>query len=195
MKNLFLRWHVLCAAAVLAVAAAFAAAAEPMAKLVPGQGQIVFVTRQMGAPVEGAFKRFDAQIAFDPQKPAGGSVALQIDVGSATLGVPESDAELPKAPWFDSARFPKASFQSSAIKSLGGGRFEIAGRLTIKGTTQDVLVPLTITQSYGQSVATGGFTIQRLTFKIGEGEWSDTSMVGNDVQVRFKLVLTGLGPL
>jgi polyisoprenoid-binding protein YceI len=199
MKNLYLRWHVLCAAAVLALAAAFAAAfaaaAEPMAKLVPGQGQIVFVTRQMGVPVEGAFKKFDAQIAFDPQKPAGGSVALQIDAGSATLGVPESDAELPKAPWFDSARFPKASFQSSAIKSLGGGRFEIAGRLTIKGTTQDVLVPVTITQSYGQSVATGGFTIQRLTFKIGEGEWSDTSMVGNDVQVRFKLVLTGLGPL
>ena len=175
--------------------AGLASAMEPMAKLVPGHGQIVFVTKQMGVPVEGAFKKFDAQIAFDPQKPEGGTVAMQIDMGSATLGVPQSDAELPKAPWFDTARFPKASFQSSRIKTLGGGRFEIAGSLTIKGTTRELVVPVAITQSAGQSVATGSFAIQRLAFKIGEGEWTDTSMVGDDVQVRFKLVLTGLRPL
>lgn len=109
--------------------------------------------------------------------------------------MPQSDAELPKAPWFDTARFPKASFQSSAIKSLGSGHFEVAGKLTIKGTTQYVMVPVTITQASGQSVATGSFTIQRLAFKIGEGEWADTSMVGDDVQVRFKLVLAGLRPI
>lgn len=194
MTGLSIARRALCAAAMLAVAA-LAGAAEPMAKLVPGYGQIVFVTKQMGVPVEGAFTKFDAQIAFDPQKPEGGTVAMQIDTGSATLGVPQSDAELPKAPWFDTTRFPKASFQSSKIKALGGGRFEIAGRLTIKGITQELVVPVAITQSAGQSVATGGFTIQRLAFKIGEGEWSDTSMVGDDVQVRFKLVLTGLRPL
>jgi polyisoprenoid-binding protein YceI len=149
----------------------------------------------MGVPVEGAFKQFDAQIAFDPQKPDGGTVALQIDMGSATLGVPQSDAELPKAPWFDTARFPKALFRSSAIRSLGPGRFEVAGKLTIKGVAQDIAVPVTITQAAGQSVATGSFTIQRLAFKVGQGEWSDTSMVGDDVQVRFKLVLTGLRPI
>jgi polyisoprenoid-binding protein YceI len=195
MTRLSTAWRALCACAAIAVAGAAAGGAEPMAKLVPGYGQIVFVTKQMGVPVEGAFKKFDAQIAFDPQKPEGGTVAMQIDMGSATLGVPQSDAELPKAPWFDSTRFPKASFQSSKIKTLGGGRFEIAGRLTIKGTTQELVVPVTITQAAGQSVATGSFTIQRLAFKIGEGEWTDTSMVGDDVQVRFKLVLTGLRPL
>jgi polyisoprenoid-binding protein YceI len=193
MKSPTLAWRALCAAAVLAGAGA--AAAEPTAKLVPGYSQIAFVTRQMGVPVEGAFKTFDAQIAFDPQRPEGGTVALQIEVASATLGVPQSDAELPKAPWFNAARFPRASFQSSGIKSLGGGRFDITGKLTIKGTTQDVVVPVTIAQSAGQSVATGSFTIQRLAFKIGEGEWTDTYMVGDEVQVRFKLVLTGLRPL
>ncbi|RZL95112.1 MAG: YceI family protein [Variovorax sp.] len=183
----------MCAAALFAVAAG--AAAEPMARLVPGYSQIAFVTKQMGVPVEGVFKTFDAQVAFDPHKPEGGTVALQIDVASATLGVPQSDAELPKAPWFNAARFPRASFQSSSIKNLGGGRFDIAGKLTIKGTAQDVVVPVTIAQTAGQSVATGSLTIQRLAFKIGEGEWTDTSMVGDDVQVRFKLVLTGLRPL
>ena len=50
-------------------------------------------------------------------------------------------------------------------------------------------------QTAGTSVASGAFTIKRLEFKIGEGDWGDTSIVANDVQVRFKLALTGLGPL
>nr|WP_232062328.1 YceI family protein [Variovorax sp. PBS-H4] len=171
------------------------AGAEPVAQLVPASSRIGFVSKQMGVPVEGQFQKFDAQIAFDPKQPEGGTVALQIDMASATLGVPQSDAELPKAPWFDTARFPKASFQSSAIKSLGGGRFEIAGRLTIKGHTQELTVPVTITQSADRSTAAGSFAIQRLAFKVGEGEWADTAMIGDEVQVRFKLVLTGLRPL
>lgn len=183
-----------CAAALLLAGVAGAEPAMP-AKLLAAQSLIVFVTKQMGVPVEGAFKKFDAQVAFDPRKPEGGSVALQIDVASASLGLPQSDAELPKPAWFDSARWPKAEFRSSTIKALGGGRFEVAGRLTIKGSAKELVVPVEITQAYGQSIANGSFTIQRLAYKIGEGEWTDTSMVADDVQVRFKLVLTGLGPL
>ena len=189
-------WRALCAALLFtALGSAGAAGPEAVARLVPGQGQISLVSKQMGVPVEGEFRKFDAQIAFDPQKPEGGTVALQIDMASATLGVPQTDAELPKAPWFDTARFPKASFQSSAIRSLGGGRFEVAGKLTIKGHAQELVVPVAITQSADRSTATGSFTIHRLAFKVGEGEWTDTSMVGDEVQVRFKLVLTGLRPL
>nr|WP_232076861.1 YceI family protein [Variovorax sp. PBL-H6] len=168
---------------------------EPVAQLVQASSQIGFISKQMGVPVEGQFRKFDAQVAFDPKQPEGGTVALQIDMASAALGVPQSDAELPKAPWFDTARFPKASFRSSAIKSLGGGRFDIAGRLTIKGHAQEIVVPVTITQSADRSTAAGSFTIQRLAFKVGEGEWADTTMIGDEVQVRFKLVLTGLRPL
>lgn len=183
-----------CAAALIV---AGTAAAEPPApaKLLPAPSRIAFVFKQMGVPVEGVFRKFDARIALDPRKPEDGSVALQIDVASASLGIPQTDAELPRPTWFDSDRFPKAEFHSSAIKALGSGRFEVAGRLTIKGSSRDVVVPVEIMQSYGQSTATGSLTIQRLAFRIGEGEWTDTSMVADDVQVRFKLVLTGLGPL
>ncbi|WP_431125395.1 YceI family protein [Variovorax paradoxus] len=182
-------------------AAAFAAlapaGAEPATatRLVTDKSQIAFVSKQMGVPVEGTFKKFDAQVAFDPRKPEGGTVALQIDTGSASLGVPMSDAELPKAPWFDTGHFPQASFQSSAIKALGEGRFEMAGKLTIKNISRQVTVPVTIAPSGGYAVATGSFTIQRLDYKVGDGEWTDTSVVGNDVQVRFKFTLAGLAPL
>ena len=164
-------------------------------KLVPAQSEIVFVSKQMGVPVEGRFKKFDAQLSFDPAKPETSKIAMTVDVASATLGVPESDAELPKAPWFNTAKFPQATFQSTSAKGLGGGKFEISGKLSIKGHAQDVVVPVTLTQNGATTLATGVLPIKRLVFKIGEGEWSDTGMVADDVQVKFKLALTGVGKL
>jgi hypothetical protein len=43
----------------------------------------------------------------------------------------------------------------------------------------------------GGHVATGSFTLKRLDFRIGEGEWTDTSLLANDVVVRLKLALAG----
>nr|WP_235566304.1 YceI family protein [Methylibium sp. Root1272] len=170
-------------------------AQTPVAKLLPAQSEIGFVSKQMGVPVQGQFKKFDAQVAFDPKKPETGKIAFAIDTGSATIGDRDTDAEMKKGDWFDTAKFPQATFQSSAIKSLGGGKFEVAGKLAIKGSSRDVLVPVTLTQAGGTSTATGAFAIKRLEFKIGAGDWGDTSMVADEVQVKFKLALTGVGAL
>lgn len=181
--------------AVLALGGLVALAAHAEQKLVPAQSDITFVSKQMGVPVEGHFRKFDGQIAFDPAKPANSKIAFTVDTGSATLGVRESDAELPKPAWFNVAKFPQAQFQSSAVKALGGGKFEVTGKLTVKGVAADVVVPVALSQSGGVTTATGSFPIKRLTFKIGENEWSDTSTVADEVQVKFKLALTGVGKL
>ena len=89
-------------------------------KLLPEQSEIAFVARQMGVPLEGKFRKFDAQISFDVAKPQTSKIAFTVDVGSATLGSRETDAELPKAPWFNVSKFPQATFQSSSVKALGG---------------------------------------------------------------------------
>ncbi len=168
-------------------------AAHAQQKLVPAQSEIAFISKQMGVPVEGHFKKFDAQIAFDPAKPEAGKIAFTVDIASATLGAPEADSELPKATWFNTAKFPQATFQSSAIKGLGGGKFEITGKLSIKGASHDAVVPVTLSQNGATTMANGVLTIKRLSYKIGENEWADTSMVADDVQVKFKLTLTGVG--
>lgn len=164
-------------------------------QLAPAQSEIQFVSRQMGVPVEGRFRKFDAQLAFDPAKPASSRIAFTVDTGSATLGVRETDAELPKPVWFNVAQFPKATFQSTAVKRLDATRFEVAGKLSIKGVSSDVVVPVTLAQTGTQTTATGSFPIKRLTFRIGDKEWSDTSMVADDVQVKFRLVLNGVAKL
>lgn len=184
--------------ATLALAGAALMAAQPalaQQKLVPAQSEVQFTARQMGVPLEGHFKKFDAQISFDPAKPATSKIAFTVDTGSATMGSRETDAELPKPTWFNVPQFPQASFQSSAIKALGAGKFEVAGKLSIKGTARDVVVPVTLVQNGATTTATGVLPLKRLAFKIGENEWADTSMVADDVQVKFKLALTGVSKL
>jgi polyisoprenoid-binding protein YceI len=189
VRSLLLRATSLSALALLSMAA------TAQQKLDLAKSEVVFVSKQMGVPVEGRFRKFDAKIAFDPKKPEGGSVSLSIDIGSATLGAPETDAELPKAVWFNTAKFPQANFTSSAIKATGAGKFDVAGKLVVKGQTHDLVVPVSLAQNGAATTATGAFSIKRLDFKIGEGEWADTSMVANDVQVKFKLNLSGVPAL
>lgn len=176
-------------------ALSFSGNASAQQKLIPAQSDISFVTKQMGVPLEGHFKKFDAQISFDTAKPDAAKIAFTVDSGSATLGAPESDAELPKAAWFNVAKFPQATFQSSGVKALGGGKYQVSGKLTIKGNVKDVDVPVALTQANGVTTATGQFVLKRLSYKIGEGEWADTSMVADDVQVKFKLAISGMGKL
>jgi polyisoprenoid-binding protein YceI len=182
----------------LALGSAALLAAQPalaQQKLVPAQSEVQFTARQMGVPLEGHFKKFDAQVHFDPAKLATSKIALTVDTGSATMGSRETDAELPKSTWFNVPQFPQATFQSNTIKTLGAGKFDVAGKLSIKGVARDVVVPVTLVQNGATTTATGVLPLKRLAFKIGENEWADTSMVADDVQVKFKLALTGVGKL
>jgi len=177
----------------LALLCALAAPAFAQQKLVSAQSEIAFTSKQMGVPVDGRFKKFDAQVAFDPKKPEAAKISFSIDLASASLGAPETEAELVKPEWFSTKLFPQATFASSSIKATGPGKFDVAGKLSIKGASQDVVVPVVLAQAGANTTANGTFVIKRLDFKIGDGDWKDTSMVANDVQVKFKLVLTGVG--
>ena len=181
--------------AALLIGGAVAAQPQAPARLVPAASEIAFQVKQSGVPIDGRFRRFDAQLALDAKAPQGGTATITVDTASATVGFAESDAELPRAPWFDSARFPQAVFRSSAIKPLGAGRLQVLGTLEIKGTSRELSVPVTIVRNGAQSTASGEFIVKRLGFRIGENEWADVSLVADDVRVRFKLVFTGLGPL
>jgi polyisoprenoid-binding protein YceI len=175
--------------------AAAATAALSAQQLIPAQSELVFVSRQMGVPVEGRFRQFDAQVDFDPRQPQAARIALGIDLGSVSIGTAEVEAELAKPEWFDVKRHPRATFESTSVKAAGPGRFDVAGKLAIKGTARDIVVPVTLAQAGGATNATGGFVIKRQDFKIGDGEWNDTSLVANEVQVKFSLKLAGVPAL
>jgi polyisoprenoid-binding protein YceI len=186
-----------CAEAATKVAPAPAAstptpvAAAPQARLVAASSEVTFTAKQVGVPMDGRFKRFDAQISLDPKQPQNGKVNFGIELGSVSIAA-DTDAELLKPEWFNTARFPKATFVSSSIKATGAGRFDVSGKLSIKGQQRDLTVPVVLAAAGGNTVATGSFALKRLDFKVGEGDWADTSVVANDVLVKFKLTLQGL---
>ena len=153
------------------------------------KSRISCVSRQMNVPVEAQFKKFTAQIAFDPAKPEAGNARIEIDVGSFDIDNAEVNDEVKSKPWFDVRSFPKATFVSSGIKPLGGGRYEARGPLTIKGRTAEVIAQFTYREDAGSGAFDGAFSIKRLQYNIGEGVWKDTDTVADDVQIKFHIVV------
>jgi polyisoprenoid-binding protein YceI len=155
------------------------------------KSEITFVSKQMNVPVQGRFKKFTAQIAFDAKKPAASKAEIEVDLGSIDTGSADADAEVGKKAWFNSSAFPAAKFASSSVAQTGPDKFEARGKLSIKGISQDIAAPFTVKRAGDVVTFEGGFVLKRLQFKIGEGAWSDTDTVADEVQVKFKIVTTG----
>jgi len=154
------------------------------------KSEIRFACRQMGASVEGRFRRWKANVDFRPKALAKSKADFEIDLSTIDLANDEFESEAKRPRWFDTAKFPVGTFQSTAIKALGDDRYEIAGRLTLKGNTRDCTIPVELTRdAAGNTVAAGQFTFKRLDYRIGDGPWSDPSVVADDVIVRVRMVL------
>ncbi|HMV19881.1 MAG: YceI family protein [Betaproteobacteria bacterium] len=151
---------------------------------------LTFVSKQMGVPVDGRFRKFTAALSFDPAKPTAASARLELDLASIDAGSKDANDEVVGKAWFNLKTFPTASFVSTAVKPLGGDRYELAGKLTIKGKAQDIVAPMSFRQEGANGVFDGSFTLKRLDFAVGDGVWADVSTVANDVQVKFHLVST-----
>jgi polyisoprenoid-binding protein YceI len=179
-----IRFTLLCAAWMLAQPV-------PAAEVDYAASEITFVSRQMNVPVEGRFRSFSAAVRFDPGNLDSSVARIEVDLGSVDTGSAEADTEVRRRNWFNVAAFPSAKFVSTGVRQLGPDRYEVRGNLTLKGVTREVVAPVTVTNRGDALVFEGGFTLMRLQFRIGEGAWSDTDTVANEVQVRFRIVQTG----
>jgi polyisoprenoid-binding protein YceI len=180
----------------LLATAVFATSAQAQQRLLPQQSEVSFTSRQMGVPVDGRFTRFAAPVMdFNPRNPAASKMSITVDLASVSIGTKETEAELAKPGWFDTSRFPQATFTATGVKALGGNRFEVTGNLAIKGASRPITMPVTLTQAGDVTTASGSFLLRRLDFKIGDGEWNDPSLVANDVVVRVRFALSGVPKL
>lgn len=176
--------------------AAYAAAALVIAspaiasvvKVDNAKSAVNIVFKQMNVPVDAKFKKFSANIDYDSAKPEASKATVDIDVASFDLGDAEYNKEVLKKEWFNAAAFPKASFVSTSMKAGAAGKLDVTGKLSIKGKTVDVTFPLSIKKEGNSQVFDGSLPIKRLTFNIGEGEWKDTGMVADEVQIKFHVV-------
>ena len=167
----------------------FPAFAQSPQKIDAAKSQVRFVSKQMGVAVEGAFRKFDGTVAFDPAKPQAAKADIEVALGSIDLNDAESETEVKRPLWFDAGKFPNAKFTLGALKPTGANKYEASGTLSIKGISKDIVAHVTLVESGGQRTIEGQFTMKRLQFRIGEGQWSDTETVADDVVVRFRFVI------
>jgi polyisoprenoid-binding protein YceI len=154
------------------------------------KSSIVAVFKQMNVPVEGKFKKFNARIEFDAAKPDASKANVDIDITSFDLGDPSFNSEVMKKDWFNAVQFPQATFTSTAMKAIANDKFDVVGKLNIKGKIADVYFPMSMKKEGSNLVFEGSLPIKRLTFNIGEGEWKDTSVVADEVTIKFRVVTT-----
>lgn len=88
-----------------------------------------------------------------------------------------------------------AKFEMTSYKSTGTDTGEMTGKLTIKGITQDVVVPVNVTANGNTVAMKGDFTFDRTKFDIKYGSASffddlKDKAIYNDVELSFALIAT-----
>lgn len=131
---------------------------------------------------EGQFNEFDGKLTFPPQAPERGSVTIHIAPGSIQTDSAARDEHLRTADFFDVAKFPAASFDSSALVATGGKSARLTGNFTLHGVTRPVTLDITLrTQDMNAAVldfsATG--TVKRSAFGIT----GYPGVIGDDVKL------------
>ena len=166
----------------------FAQAAVPQWQIVPEESQLSFTATQNGAPVAGQFKTFTGDIHFDPNDLKDSNVDINIDMNSISASYSELKTTLIDTDWFNVKLFPKAEFKSTQIEKAGD-KYQAKGMLTIRDKSQPVTLTFSIEQpSPNKDIAVGSTVIKRTQFGVGQGEWSSTNEIKDEVTINFKVV-------
>lgn len=176
--------------AAVAIAAATPAAAQVRWTVDKAASSVGFRGSMSGAAFDGRFRRWDAQILFDPAALNKSSVTAVIDLASAATGDASRDQSLPGGEWFDTARFPRATFTAKKFQALGGTRYAAIGTLTIRGVSRPVTLPFQLVIQGRQARMRGILTLNRTTFGIGQGQFAGPDTVAHAVQVSVTINAT-----
>lgn len=155
----------------------------------PKQSKLSFVGTQAGAEFEGVFKKFTADVKFDPKDLATSRFDVKIDVASVDTQDGERDDTMKSADLFDVKKFPSSRYVADKFTAAGPNKFTATGKLTIRDITRDVPIEFTFEDKNGSAWLKGTAKIKRVAFGVGQGDWKDTSTVADDVKIRFALLL------
>ena len=126
--------------------------------------------------VQGMFTKPTGTVTLDDQDISKSDVSATVDVGSVYTGVDARDKHLLTADFFDAAKYPAMSFQSTKIVKTGNGTAKMTGNLTIHGVTKEVTFDVT-----GPSVPVTAMNATR------RGISATTTINRNDFGVSFDM--------
>lgn len=156
------------------------------------------VKHMMVSKVKGTFDQYEAHIeAEDLTDLTNASISFEIDVSSINTKNEDRDKHLKSTDFFDVDKYPKITFQSTAI-SGSYGHYNVTGDLTIKDVTRPVTFEINYNgmgknpwgiDVYGFEAET---SINREEFNLTWNAPLETGgiLVGKDVKITVELEVT-----
>jgi polyisoprenoid-binding protein YceI len=166
--------------AVLALLAAPVSAADKFVQATTGN-QLTFTFNQLDAASSGQFKSFRTELQYDEKNLAASSLQVKVDG--------ERDTALKGAELFDAQKFPAATYVASSLARNAAGGLEAVGKLTLRGVSKDLRLPLTLKPTANGFELSGQTAIKRLEYGVGQGEWKSTESVGDEVKIQYRVTL------
>ncbi|HKE60597.1 MAG TPA: YceI family protein [Pyrinomonadaceae bacterium] len=152
--------------------------------ITPDTSRIEFVGSKVTGSHHGSFARFSGMIDFLGQ-PEKSKVSVTIDMDSESTDTEGVTKHLKTADFFDVAKYPQATFESTAIKPGGdkGATHTVTGNLQLHGVTKSITFPATIVVAPDAITVDSTFAINRKDFGINYAGAADNL-------IRDEVVLT-----
>ncbi len=179
--------------AIAALSAATSFAQTATWKVDVSHSNMIFTVEHMViSEVEGSFKLFDGTITSDKADFSDAKIAFTVDINSINTDNEMRDGHLKGEDFFEAAKFPKAEFVSTSMKSVGKNKYKLTGNLTMHGVTRqetfDLVYRGTGMDPYGNTKA--GFKatgkINRQNYGV---KWSKTTEAGAVVSDEVQLTV------
>ena len=170
----------------------------------PAHSTIGFAVRHVVInDVHGTFDDFEGTIKANAQDITKSSVSFKAKVASINTRVPARDGHLKSPDFFDAAKYPELTFQSTKIVKTKDG-FRAIGTLTMHGTPRTIIIPFTLHGpvvdgfGYTRVGVSGNLSLNRQDYGVKWNQTLDNGglAVDNVVHVNLDLeaIKDGSGP-
>lgn len=162
----------------------------------PAHSNVDFAIKHMAiSTVHGQFAIKEGSVDLDAKNIPNSSVTAVLDIATVSTGNAQRDAHLKSPDFFETGKYPTATFKSSKVVKAGDG-YDVFGDLTLHGVTK----PVTLHMDTPSKEQVGmdkkshiGFSATTMIHRQDFGlSWNGTlksgdSMLGDDVKMTFDI--------
>jgi len=182
-------------AAALLLSAPFALAAPTTWLIDPNHSSVEFSIRHLFSKVPGKFTKFSGTIVYDAANAPASSVKAEIDASTITTANEKRDGHLKSEDFFDVAKYPTLSFESTKVEAAGENKLKVDGSLTMHGVTKPVTLDVTFLGAgpgMGGRQVSGFEAIAKVNRKDFNITWNRNldqggTLLGDDVEIHLNV--------
>lgn len=150
------------------------------------------VTHLMISTVRGEFHGVTGTVVVDDTDVSKSSVNVTIDATTVDTREPDRDKHLKSEAFFDVAKYPTITFQSTKVERAADGGLKVTGDLTIRGVTKTAVLtaalpkaPIKDPWGLQRTAVSAATKINRQDFGVAWNQKLDSGavVVGDDVNV------------